>query len=198
MILFLDFDGVLHHENVSLKKCHPAKRRHLSESDRRFLTLDGMIVKGQNLFEHVDRFCRSNFFRHVGHTTCSIIFLNSTLPIVVKFGEFCIMRQNPSRLAGGNRLRPALTCRDDDGTLQGNHRSWLARTQPARPARGGGRRRGGPQPHAARGTAKLRPHSTNGFLKPLGKGSLRSDRYPCNNAYWITLLGLGPLQPLRA
>ena len=55
MILFLDFDGVLHNENVNLKKFHPAKRRYLSESDRRFLTLDGMIVKGKNLFEHADR-----------------------------------------------------------------------------------------------------------------------------------------------
>lgn len=55
MILFLDFDGVLHGANVSLKKCHPAKRRHLSESNRRFITLDGMIVKGSNLFEHADR-----------------------------------------------------------------------------------------------------------------------------------------------
>jgi hypothetical protein len=59
MILFLDFDGVLHHENVSLQKCHPAKRRHLSESDRRFLTLDGKFVKGKNLFEHADRLATS-------------------------------------------------------------------------------------------------------------------------------------------
>jgi hypothetical protein len=55
LIIFLDFDGVLHHENVSLKKCHPAARRHLKESDRRFLTRDGKLVKGKNLFEHADR-----------------------------------------------------------------------------------------------------------------------------------------------
>ena len=55
MILFLDFDGVLHHENVRLKKCHPIKRRHLSEADRRFLTPDGRLVTGRNLFEHADR-----------------------------------------------------------------------------------------------------------------------------------------------
>ena len=55
MILFLDFDGVLHHENVSLKKCHTVARRHLKESDRRFLTRDGKLVKGKNLFEHADR-----------------------------------------------------------------------------------------------------------------------------------------------
>jgi hypothetical protein len=55
MILFLDFDGVLHHENVSLKKCNPAARRYLKESDRRLLTFDGKLVKGKNLFEHADR-----------------------------------------------------------------------------------------------------------------------------------------------
>ena len=55
MIIFLDFDGVLHHENVTLKRCHPAKRRHLNEHARRFLTRDGKLVKGKNLFEHADR-----------------------------------------------------------------------------------------------------------------------------------------------
>jgi len=55
MIIFLDFDGVLHHENVTLKKCSPAKRRHLKESGRRLLTMDGRQVKGNNLFEHADR-----------------------------------------------------------------------------------------------------------------------------------------------
>jgi hypothetical protein len=55
MILFLDFDGVLHHENVSLKRCNPAARRYLKESDRRLLTCDGKLVKGKNLFEHADR-----------------------------------------------------------------------------------------------------------------------------------------------
>ncbi len=55
MILFLDFDGVLHHQNVTLKRCHPIKRRHLKEDERRFLTRDGKLAKGKNLFEHADR-----------------------------------------------------------------------------------------------------------------------------------------------
>jgi hypothetical protein len=59
--------------------------------------------------------------------------------------------------------------------------SLRART-PARPTRGGGRRRGRPQPHVARWTAKLRPHSRNAFLKLLGKGNLRPNQYLCNNA----------------
>lgn len=55
MIIFLDFDGVLHHENVTLKRCHPTKRRYLNEYARRFLTRDGKLVKGKDLFEHADR-----------------------------------------------------------------------------------------------------------------------------------------------
>lgn len=55
MILFLDFDGVLHNENVTLKRCNPVARRYLNEFDRQLLTRDGKLVKGKNLFEHADR-----------------------------------------------------------------------------------------------------------------------------------------------
>ncbi|MDD4977312.1 MAG: HAD domain-containing protein [Gallionella sp.] len=55
MILFLDFDGVLHHENVTVKRCPPAARRYLKAHESRFLTRDGKLVKGKNMFEHADR-----------------------------------------------------------------------------------------------------------------------------------------------
>lgn len=55
MLLFLDFDGVLHHENVTLKRCHPAARRYLNPHESRFLTHGGNLVEGQDLFEHADR-----------------------------------------------------------------------------------------------------------------------------------------------
>lgn len=55
MFLFLDFDGVLHHENVTLKRCHPIARRHLKPAESRFLTHDGKLAKGESLFEHADR-----------------------------------------------------------------------------------------------------------------------------------------------
>lgn len=55
MILFLDFDGVLHHENVTLKRCHPVARRYLKPNESRFLTHDGKLAEGKNLFEHADR-----------------------------------------------------------------------------------------------------------------------------------------------
>lgn len=55
MILFLDFDGVLHHENVTVKRCPPSARRYLKAHESRFLTRDGKLVKGKNLFEHADR-----------------------------------------------------------------------------------------------------------------------------------------------
>lgn len=45
----------MHNEDVTLKRCHPTKRRHLKEHERRFLTRDGKLVNGKNLFEHADR-----------------------------------------------------------------------------------------------------------------------------------------------
>jgi len=55
MILFLDFDGVLHHENVTLKRCKSTSVRWLKDYERRYLTTTGNYVKGVNLFEHADR-----------------------------------------------------------------------------------------------------------------------------------------------
>lgn len=55
MILFLDFDGVLHHENVTLKRCKSSSVRWLKDHERRYLTATGHYVKGVNLFEHADR-----------------------------------------------------------------------------------------------------------------------------------------------
>jgi hypothetical protein len=57
MILFLDFDGVLHHENVTLHKCKsPTARRYLKDHERRYLTVTGReYVKGPNLFEYADQ-----------------------------------------------------------------------------------------------------------------------------------------------
>lgn len=55
MILFLDFDGVLHHENVILKCCHPTARRYLNPHESRFLTREGKLVKGINMFEQAER-----------------------------------------------------------------------------------------------------------------------------------------------
>lgn len=55
MILFLDFDGVLHNENVTLKRCKNSSVRWLKDHERRYLTATGHYVKGTNLFEHADR-----------------------------------------------------------------------------------------------------------------------------------------------
>jgi hypothetical protein len=52
MILFLDFDGVLHHENVTVK---PTTMLDLKEHESRFIRRDGQLVEGENLFEHADR-----------------------------------------------------------------------------------------------------------------------------------------------
>lgn len=55
MILFLDFDGVLHHENVTLHRCKQSSVRWLKERERRYLTATGHYIKGVNLFEHCNR-----------------------------------------------------------------------------------------------------------------------------------------------
>jgi hypothetical protein len=59
MILFLDFDGVLHHENVTLHRVKQSSVRFLKEHERRYLTATGHYVKGANLFEHCDRLAAS-------------------------------------------------------------------------------------------------------------------------------------------
>lgn len=41
MILFLDFDGVLHHENVTLKRCKSSAVCWLKDYERRYLTATG-------------------------------------------------------------------------------------------------------------------------------------------------------------
>lgn len=55
MILFLDFDGVLHHENVRLTRCAPSSRRWLKDYEKKYLTHTGYLVKGAGLFEHCNR-----------------------------------------------------------------------------------------------------------------------------------------------
>jgi hypothetical protein len=55
MILFLDFDGVLHNEDVFLTNLNQAEIDALTESERRFLTKNNQIVTGTNLFEHAER-----------------------------------------------------------------------------------------------------------------------------------------------
>ena len=54
-LLFLDFDGVFHHESVTLKHCHPTARRYLKPAESKYLTHDGKLAKGESLFEHADR-----------------------------------------------------------------------------------------------------------------------------------------------
>ena len=59
MIIFLDFDGVLHKENVALKRCKKSSVRWLKEYERRYLTSTGYYVKGTNLFEHAERLAKA-------------------------------------------------------------------------------------------------------------------------------------------
>lgn len=57
MILFLDFDGVLHSNDAGLELNvrDEASMQSLTEEDRRFTTRDGRLIVGKNLFEHADR-----------------------------------------------------------------------------------------------------------------------------------------------
>ena len=57
MILFLDFDGVLHGNDVGLELNvrDEASMQSLTEEQRRFITRDGRLIVGENLFEHADR-----------------------------------------------------------------------------------------------------------------------------------------------
>ncbi len=55
MILFLDFDGVLHNNNVFVRKVDLSVVASLQEHERKFLTKEGILVEGENFFEHADR-----------------------------------------------------------------------------------------------------------------------------------------------
>lgn len=59
MILFLDFDGVLHSDEVRIDPFRRSKEfletLSLTDEQRRYLTADGRGVHGRNLFEHAGR-----------------------------------------------------------------------------------------------------------------------------------------------
>lgn len=55
MILFLDFDGVLHTDEVFVTDCDQAEIELLTDHARLFLTDDNKLVTGTNLFEHAER-----------------------------------------------------------------------------------------------------------------------------------------------
>jgi hypothetical protein len=55
MILFLDFDGVLHSDEVYIADCDQAEIALLTDRERLFLTDDNKLLTGTKLFEHADR-----------------------------------------------------------------------------------------------------------------------------------------------
>lgn len=57
MIIFLDFDGVLHGNDAGLELNvrDEASMQSLTDEQRRFITRDGRLIVGKNLFEHADR-----------------------------------------------------------------------------------------------------------------------------------------------
>lgn len=57
MILFLDFDGVLHGDGAGLELNvrNKASMQSLTDEQRRFITHDGRLIVGENLFGHADR-----------------------------------------------------------------------------------------------------------------------------------------------
>lgn len=85
-----------------------------------------------------------------------------------------LMKKRKARLAEGIQLRSALACRDDDGSIQGHHRSRPTRTKPAWPTHESGGRRGCAQPHATHRTAKFHSPLAKRFLRMLWEGLLSS------------------------
>lgn len=57
MILFLDFDGVLHGNDAGLELNvrDEVSLQSLTDEQRRFITRDGRLIVGENLFGHADR-----------------------------------------------------------------------------------------------------------------------------------------------
>lgn len=57
MILFVDFDGVLHTQNIFLRRCSPADRRFLPDDEKRFVTWNHqrVVAADGKLFTHAER-----------------------------------------------------------------------------------------------------------------------------------------------
>lgn len=55
MIIFLDFDGVLHNTDVFVRSIESSIAANLQEHERKFLTNKGKLVDGESLFEHAER-----------------------------------------------------------------------------------------------------------------------------------------------
>lgn len=58
MILFLDFDGVLHHKDTAGRELRPrdqAALDSLSDAERRYIDKEGRLIVGANLFCHAER-----------------------------------------------------------------------------------------------------------------------------------------------
>lgn len=57
MILFVDFDGVLHTQNIFLRRCSPADRRFLPDDEKRFVTRNHqrIVAADGKLFTHAER-----------------------------------------------------------------------------------------------------------------------------------------------
>jgi len=57
VILFLDFDGVLHDNEAGLElnMRNAASLQSLTDEQRRFITRDGRLIVGENPFGHADR-----------------------------------------------------------------------------------------------------------------------------------------------
>jgi hypothetical protein len=56
ILLFLDFDGCVHSNEVFMRPCSPADALNLSAEELHFfVTKYNLLVTGENLFEHCDR-----------------------------------------------------------------------------------------------------------------------------------------------
>ena len=58
MILFLDFDGVLHHKDAAGRELRPRDQTtldSLSDAERRYIDKEGRLIVGANLFCHAER-----------------------------------------------------------------------------------------------------------------------------------------------
>lgn len=57
MILFLDFDGVLHSADIFLKRCSPADRHFLQDDQKRFVTRNHqrIVAADGKLFTHAEK-----------------------------------------------------------------------------------------------------------------------------------------------
>lgn len=120
IFLFLDFDGVLHGPDVLLRRCSPADRRFLSDSEKRFVTRNHqrIVAAEGELFTHAERLAQALDGRAVDVVISSSWRMHFDVRKLASFLPLSLAE----RVAGAT---PVLDANNPDGIRVLECQTWL-------------------------------------------------------------------------